>query len=140
MTLKGVYDTNVLVSALLKADSLPASLVGLAMGKQVRLFLSPPIFTEYRAVLTRPKFGFSPRGVETFLRDGRRAATMVRPTKQVSTARHEPDNRFLECAQAAKAEYLVTGNKRHFPSPMFQETKIVSPAEVAAEYSSLLRP
>jgi predicted nucleic acid-binding protein len=110
------------------------------MDKQVRLFLSPPIFTEYRTVLKRPKFGFSPTAVDAFLRDVRRAATIERPTMKVSAALHEPDNRFLECTQAAKAEYLVTGNKRHFPSPTFQGTKIVSPAEFAAEYYSLLRP
>lgn len=33
---------------------------------------------------------------------------------------HEPDNRFLECAQAANAVYVLTSNKRHFPSPTNQ--------------------
>jgi uncharacterized protein len=43
----------------------------------------------------------------------------------------EPDNRFLECAEDAKAHYLVTGNRKHFPFFEFQGTKIVSPAEFA---------
>ncbi len=46
MTLKVVYDTNVVVSAALKSGSIPASLVALALSKQVRLFLSPPIVEE----------------------------------------------------------------------------------------------
>jgi putative PIN family toxin of toxin-antitoxin system len=131
MTLKVIYDTNIMVSAALKPGSIPASLVALAMGKQVRLFLSPPILEEYTEVLKRPKFRLDSDAVNDFLRDLTRAATMVRPTQRVSKSRDEPDNRFLECAQKARADYLVTGNKRHFPAPAFEGTKIVSPAEFA---------
>jgi putative PIN family toxin of toxin-antitoxin system len=101
------------------------------MGKQVRLFLSPPILEEYTEVLKRPKFRLDPGAVNDVLRDLTRAATMVRPTQRVSKSRDEPDNRFLECAQKARADYLVTGNKRHFPAPAFEGTTIVSPAEFA---------
>jgi uncharacterized protein len=63
---KVVYDTNVIVSAALKEGSVPASLVALAQGKQVRLFLSPAIWEEYRAVLPRPKLGLAPNAVVAF--------------------------------------------------------------------------
>jgi putative PIN family toxin of toxin-antitoxin system len=129
MTLKAVYDTNVIVSAALKSGSIPASLVALAMAQQVRLFVSPAIWEEYTKVLKRPKFGFSPAAVDAFLRDLKWAATMVRPTQTVSAAHDEADNRFLECAQKAQADYFVTGNKRHFPTPAFEGTGIVAPAE-----------
>ena len=131
MTLKVVYDTNIIVSAALKPGSIPASLVALAIARHVRLFLSPAIFEEYREVLKRPKFGFNPRTVDAFLRDLTRAATTVRPTQRMTSVPDEPDNRFLECAQKARADYLVTGNKRHFPFPEFEGTRIVSPAEFA---------
>lgn len=126
-----VYDTNVVVSAALKPGSIPASLIALAIAKQVRLFLSPPILEEYTEVLKRPKFGLDADAVDHFLRDLRRAATMARPTQKVSVASDEPDNRFLECAKKARADYLVTGNKRHFPASAFEGTAIVSPAEFA---------
>jgi predicted nucleic acid-binding protein len=87
---------------------------------------------EYREVLKRPKFAFDPSSVDAFLQDIEEAAGMVYPTKRVRRALDEPDNRFLECAKAAKAHYLVTGNKKHFPFPEFKGTKIVSPAEFAA--------
>ena len=58
MTLTGVYDTNVIVSAILKPGSIPASLVALAMEGSVRLFLTPAVLEEYREVLRRPKFAF----------------------------------------------------------------------------------
>ena len=132
MTPDAVYDTNVVVSAILKPGSIPASLVALAMEGSVRLVLSPEILQEYRQVLKRPRFGFETSAVETFLQDIEKVAIMVYPTKRLDCAPDESDNRFLECAKKAKAHYLVTGNQKHFPFPEFKGTKIVSPAELAA--------
>lgn len=126
-----VYDTNVVISAALKRGSLPASLVALAMAKKVSLFLSPAILKEYTDVLTRPKFDLDPASVRVLLRDLRKAAVLVRPSRRVSRAPDEADNRFLECASEARADYLVTGNKKHFPFAEFEGTRIVSPAEFA---------
>ncbi|MBI2115773.1 MAG: putative toxin-antitoxin system toxin component, PIN family [candidate division NC10 bacterium] len=117
MMVKVVYDTNVVVSAALKPGNLPASLVALAIAKKVKLFLSPAILKEYTDVLKRPKFGLAPATIEAFLCDLRKAGVSVRPSRRVSRAPDEPDNRFLECASAARADYLVTGNKKHFPFP-----------------------
>jgi predicted nucleic acid-binding protein len=79
-----VYDTNVVVSAALYADSLPASLVSLAIAGGVRLFLSPPILAEYSEVLKRPKFQFDRRKVNRLLRDLTHAAIMVTPEGRIS--------------------------------------------------------
>jgi putative PIN family toxin of toxin-antitoxin system len=132
MSPHAVYDTNVIVSAVLKPGSIPASLVALTMHGSVRIFLSPEILAEYKDVLKRPKFGFNPDTVNTFLHDLENAAIMVYPTKRVSLALDEPDNRILECAQKARAHYLVTGNRKHFPFSEFEGTKIVSPSGFAA--------
>jgi putative PIN family toxin of toxin-antitoxin system len=125
-----LYDTNVMVSAALKARSTPASVVAFALSGQVIPCLSQIILKEYREVLKRSKFGFEARTVEAFLKEFRAAAKLVRPRKRVQAALEGADNRFLECAQAARAEYLVTGNKKHFPVPAFGKTRIVSPAEL----------
>jgi uncharacterized protein len=127
-----VYDTNVIVSATLKPGSIPSSLVALAMQGSVRLFLSPEILEEYREVLKRPKFGFEEGSVDTFLSELEKNGTVVFPTKRVSASLDEPDNRMLEAALEAKAHYIVTGNKKHFPFPEFEGAKIVSPAEFVA--------
>jgi uncharacterized protein len=129
MTFRVVYDTNIIVSAALKTESIPASLVSFAMGKHVRLFYSPLILEEYTEVLKRQQFRLDPAVVDAFLEDLTRAATLVRPTRRVNASPDEADNRFLECAQQARADYLVTGNTRHFPFPAFEGTKIVSPAD-----------
>lgn len=125
---KVVYDTNVIVSAALKPESVPGSLVKLARNKRVRLFLSEEIIREYREVLERPKFGFERRALERFFASNLKVATVVKPAKRFHAALDEPDNRFLECAARARADYLVTGNKKHFPFAAFRGVQIVTPA------------
>jgi predicted nucleic acid-binding protein len=53
----------------------------------------------------------------------------MRPSRLLSVSPDEPDNRFLECADAAGADYLVTGNKRHFPAS-FGNTRVVNAREL----------
>jgi putative PIN family toxin of toxin-antitoxin system len=129
---QAVYDTNVIVSGTLKPGSIPASLISLAMQGTVQIFLSPALLAEYTDVLKRPMFGFTAQGVETFLDELKNAAVMVYPKTRVTSALDEPDNRILECALEANAQYVVTGNKRHFPFAEFGGAKIVNPAEFAA--------
>jgi uncharacterized protein len=132
MHLRAVYDTNVIVSGALVPGSIPASLISLAMHGTVQLYLSPAVLQEYRAVLCRPKFGFQSEAVQVFLHDLQTAAIMVHPTAPVTISPDEPDNRFLECAVTAKADYIVTGNAKHFPAVECQGTRITSPADFAA--------
>ena len=66
MTPRVVYDTNVVVSAVLKAGSIPAFLVALALSGQIHPCLSPIILDEYETVLKRPKFGFDIPTVDAF--------------------------------------------------------------------------
>lgn len=137
MIYRAVYDTNIIVSALLKPKSLPASLVALGNARAVQVYLSPLVLAEYDEVLRRPRFGFLPAFVDRFIGEITAAAVMVDPAERLTAATDEPDNRFLECALAARADYLVTGNLRHFPAPEFEGIRIVSPvtfAEVVAEH------
>jgi putative PIN family toxin of toxin-antitoxin system len=94
----------------------------------VRLYISTPILQEYSGVLRRPKFGFPARDVDELLALIRTVGVMIAPTHTLSRCPDETDNRFLECAEAAAAEYLVTGNQRHFPS-RWKTTQIVSPRQ-----------
>jgi putative PIN family toxin of toxin-antitoxin system len=133
MLLKVVYDTNVIVSAVLKPDSIPASVVTLALQCHVKLCLSEELLEEYTEVLNRPKFGLQPTAVEDFLRDITQGARFVHPKMRITAALDRGDNHVLECAAAAGADYLVTGNTKHFPRPKFRRTQIVTPAEFAIQ-------
>jgi putative PIN family toxin of toxin-antitoxin system len=120
-----VLDTNVVVSANLNDEGLESFVVSLALNQQLQLYISEPIFREYERVLRYPRLKFLPQDVTRFLNRVREAGILVRPTHPVAKAKHEPDNRFLECAEAAGAAYLISGNIRHFPV-RWKTTRIVN--------------
>jgi predicted nucleic acid-binding protein len=72
---------------------------------------------------------FATQEVAHFLTRLRSASILVAPTHRVSASPDEPDNRFLECAEAAGADFLVTGNKRHFPK-RWKTTEVVNAREL----------
>jgi len=123
-----VLDTNIIVSANLKPNRLEAYVVSLALNGLVRQFISADIFDEYGAVLRRLEFPFAPQEIERLLARVRKSSKIVRPAAKISGCAHEADNRFLECAAAAKADFLVTGNKRHF-SDAWKATRVVNARE-----------
>lgn len=124
-----VLDTNVIVSALVNPTGLEAKVVQLVLGDLVRLIVSNDVFAEYKGVLHREKFAKISQSSETLLSLIRDSAEWVTPVSHVSVAFHEDDNRFLESAEAGKANYLVTGNKKHFPAS-FRNTKVVNAREL----------
>src|ERR1035437_9073998 len=108
-----VLDTNLLVSANLNDEGLEALIVVLALNRKTQACVSEPILNEYQRVLLYPRLKFVPREVSRFLAGLRQASVVVAPVHTVSASSDEPDNRFLECAEAASADFLVAGNKRH---------------------------
>ncbi len=131
-----VLDTNTVVSAQIKPFGLEATVLLLALRGDIALFVSPPILAEYQRVLYKPKLKFDPRRVEAVLLDIGAASHLVHPTRTLTDAKHEPDNRFLECAESAKADFLVTGNKRHFPLD-WKPSKIVTTREFITQTAVL---
>jgi len=125
-----VLDTNIVVSAALRPYGLPAQLLELVAYRAVELCVSEELLTEYREVLARPKFaGIDPQRVDLLLKLIAEEATLVRPTNTLQISKDETDNRFYECAEAAGADYLVTGNIKHFPKD-HKTTKVVSPRQM----------
>lgn len=126
--LRLVLDTNVLVSAALKPDSLPRTVVVLALTKPARLYVTPEILAEYRGVILRPELEI-PRGRRRqFAEFIRKRAYLVKPSRIPEITSDPDDLKFLQCADAARADYLITGNTRHFPA-FWKKTKIITPRE-----------
>jgi uncharacterized protein len=133
--LRLVVDTNIVVSAALKPDGLQRTILLLAIIKPARLYVSNAIFTEYQAVLSRPEFQIR-KGLRQQLLDLlRKRAYLVNPVRRIQVANDPEDDKFIECADAARADYLVTGNVRHFPR-FWKNTKIVT----SREFLSLVAP
>ena len=124
-----VMDTNVLVSAILNDEGLEALVLVLALNRKIQLCVSEAILDEYQRVLLYPRLKGVPKEVARFLTRLRRVSAVVAPTRTLSVSGDEPDNRFLECAETAHAEFLVTGNKRHFPK-QWKTTRVVNVREL----------
>jgi putative PIN family toxin of toxin-antitoxin system len=124
-----VLDTNVLVSANLNDEGLESLVVALALNRKTEICLSAAILDEYRRVLLYPRLKFVPSEVARFLTRLRGSSIMVAPARTLSVSSDEPDNRFLECAETAGADFLVTGNKKHFPK-RWKTTRVVTAREL----------
>ncbi len=124
-----VLDTNVVVSAVLTSAGLERFVLNLALAGRVQWIVSAPILAEYETVLLRPKFPFDRRQVKALLRRIRRDSLLVRPASRANLASDPDDNMFLDCARAGDADYLVTGNARHFPA-RWHGTHIVNAREL----------
>jgi putative PIN family toxin of toxin-antitoxin system len=126
--LRLVLETNILVSAALKPDGLQRTVLVLAMTRPARLYVTKAILAEYREVLARPEFKIR-RGLrQQLLQLIKNHAQFVDPARTLQVAKDPDDNKFLECADAARADYLITGNQRHFPK-FWKQTKIITPRE-----------
>ena len=128
IALRLVIDTNIVVSAALKPDGLQRTVLLLAITKPARLYVTEAIMAEYREVLARPKMKIRKGLRQQFLQLIKSHARSVVPTRTLQMARDPDDNKFLECADAARADYLVTGNQRHFPK-FWKKTKVISSRE-----------
>ena len=124
-----VLDANVVVSAHLNADGYERHVLDLVLAGKLQSAVSAAILEEYEGVLRRPKFGIAPRQVGRSLRLLCKAARIVRSRHRLEVAGDPANNRFLECAEAFKADYLVTGNKRHFPK-QWRQTQVVNVREL----------
>lgn len=125
--IRAVADTNVYVSAIVFGGTCEEVLV-LARAGLVDLYISRHILSELRHVLGRT-FGWPPARVREALAEVATLAALVRPTRTLKgITTHEPDHRILECALAADADFLVTGDKRHLQHlKAFRGIRIVSP-------------
>lgn len=128
IALRLVIDTNIVVSAALKPDGLQRTVLLLAITKPARLYVTEAVMAEYREVLARPRIGI-PRGRrQQLLQLIRNRSKTIRPARPVRVTPDPDDNKFLECADAARADYLVTGNQKHFPK-FWKKTKVITSRE-----------
>jgi putative PIN family toxin of toxin-antitoxin system len=128
LSLRLVVDTNVLISAAIKPVGLQRTVLLLAFTKPARLYVSAAIMEEYADVLARPELRIR-RGLrQQLLQLIKNHSQTVVPTRHIEVTPDADDNIFLECADVARADYLVTGNQKHFPR-FWKTTKIITPRE-----------
>jgi uncharacterized protein len=124
--MKVVIDTSVVVSAALKDRGPEAVILFVAGQPDFEWIVSADILEEYKAVLGRPKFGL-PEEVrrkwdETFAT----LTTVIESVVEIDFLRDRKDAKFLACALAADADYLITGDKDFAEAQKMMNTTIIS--------------
>ncbi len=125
--LRVVFDTNVLVAAYNWPGGIADRAYWLVRRGAAELHTSEFILDEVERLL-REKFGWEDDRVARAVAQVRRiSASVHEPAEQVDVIEDDPtDNRILECALAARAEFLVTGDKKHLlPLGSFRSVSIV---------------
>jgi putative PIN family toxin of toxin-antitoxin system len=128
--LKAVLDTNVWVSALLWGGK-PAAVIKAAEEGKVGIFASEEIVVEISQVLAYPKLARICQAEcllhEELIEAVLKVANFVEVTKKVKVVvEHPADDKFIECALAARADYIVSGDKHLLKVGSYEKTRIVS--------------
>lgn len=135
ISLRLIVDTNIVVSAALKPDGLQRTVLLLAITKPARLYVTDAILAEYREVLRRPELRIRKGLRQQLLQLIRNRSYVVTAPRALWVTKDPDDNKFVECADAAHADYLVTGNQRHFPK-FWKKTKVIT----SREFISIVAP
>ena len=114
--LKVVIDTNQFVSALISKQGKPAQLVNLWRNQHFILVTSPEIIAEIKKVLEYPhiakKYKLKKADIQSLLVLIEHEAVIVPSLPVINVIKDDPDdNKFLACALASQAEYIVTGDQ-----------------------------
>lgn len=125
--LRIVIDTNHIMSAILSERGASAKLIDWMTKEDdyFQMLLSDPIWKEYTTVAEWLIPSAKHQEKERILKILRAHSVWVKPDIQLHICSDLGDNRFLECAVAGYADYLVTKNIRHFPPKHYESVKIV---------------
>lgn len=125
-----VLDTNIYLSALIFQGGVTDQIIRLARLGRFECAVSPDILTEFKRILTK-KFKFSEKEADEMVDRILAFAKLVYPRYRFTTIKKfDADNRILECAEEAMADYLVIGDKRHIlPLKRFRDIQIISPRD-----------
>ncbi len=129
-----VVDTNVLLSALLSADSPSAQILALWRSRKFDLLTSAEQLDEIARVTRYPKLRarLSPALAGRLVNRLHDVAIVIEGLPQVTASPDPDDNYLLALAEAGEAHFLVTGDKALVALKVHKSTRIVSPAALAA--------
>jgi len=122
---KVVFDTNILVSALVFPGGRGEAALLRIVEERDRLLISKPIIDELLGVLAR-KFAYDVEElahVAVFLAE---LGLLVHPRRRLKLLKDEPDNRILECALSGEADVIVTGDRELLELGACQKIPIIS--------------
>jgi len=122
--LKVVFDTNIFISAFVIPGGKAEAVYSDALRKDFTLYSSVAILTETAQKL-REKFGWQQDKITSLLKAIAKVAIVIKTEPHLHLLADEPDHRVLECAEAAGADFIVTGDKHLLFLKHFQNSTVV---------------
>lgn len=129
MTYYAVIDTNVIVSSMLKANSIPGLIIDYIKENTIIPLLSDEIIDEYISVLSRNKFDIDHEKVVEMTSIIKEKGIVLKREQTLEDFIDKDDIVFFEIVMSARQTmdaYLVTGNMKHYPIRSY----IVTPREM----------
>ncbi len=123
--MKVVFDTNVFISAFVIPGGKAEEAYLHAIKGDFTLYSSVAILHETAQKL-REKFGWEENKIARLLKTIAKTAIVIKTRPHLHLLADEPDNRIIECAMKAKAEFIVTGDKHLLSLKHFQDIDIIS--------------
>ena len=126
-----VLDTNTIISALLSKSGAPAQVIDVWEAEKFDVAISAPLLDELARVLYYEKINkllaLSQVQIEALIKSLRRVAVFVEPREKITVIQADPDDdRVLECAVEAGADYIVSGGKHLLDLKEFRGIVILS--------------
>ena len=126
------FDTNVLLSATLWDGSVAQKLLFDLIRKEVKIYSSSNILTEYQKVLKRD-FDFSDKDIADILEKVLNFVTLVLPKKKVDIVKNDPDdNKIVECALASGSKFIISYDNHLLKLKEYKGIKMIRPEEARA--------
>lgn len=128
-----VLDANVLVSALISDRGSPGKILKKWEQERFDVVLSPPILQELERVIHYPRiqeqYSLPEEAIQKFLGWLGDLVIIVNPTVELSVIQEDlSDNRYLECAKAGGASFIVSGDKHLLELEEFEGIVILPPS------------
>ena len=122
-----MLDTNILISASFWFGN-PKTIIELSLKNKIMVFSSEEMLGEYRAILERD---FFEEPASVLVRDKlvRSFSTVLKPAQKVFAVEDLDDNKVLEIALEAKADFIISGDRHLLKLKEFNRIRIVSARE-----------
>ena len=124
-----VIDTNVVVSSMLKKESVPWLIMNMVDENTIIPLLNQDILNEYIEVITRNKFSFSEDSINEIVNRIKEKAIFIEKEQTLEDFIDKDDIVFFEIVMSARSTmdaYLITGNMKHYPIRSY----VVTPAQM----------
>lgn len=127
--MRTVVDTNVMVSGLITPLGPCGDIVRMVASGYLTLCVDFRILFEYKDVLKRPRLKIDNKLIDSIMKYIE-STSEIHGTVPLRESLPDPDDcQFLEVAISSKAEYLITGNLKHFPANLRCGVNVLSPRD-----------